>query len=141
MNTEKENLNELNANFFLILNDIVSILPKYKTHPDIKAYSNKYITDMANFQELYNKFNLLKKSMEKKINEINKNVEQANNQINKLEKKNRLLKTKLSSLKNSNDAGEGMLVDTKLLHNQQYIGNWIIFVVLITSGVIYYKKS
>lgn len=140
MSAEQEKLIELNNTFGLILDELVTVMPKYKTHPDITAYSNKYIADMANFQELYNTFFLFKNSLEKKINTNNKNVAQINEQINKLEKQNRVLRARLVALTNSNDAGEGMLIDTKLLHNQQYIGNWILFGVLLTSGVLYYRK-
>jgi hypothetical protein len=140
MSAEQEKLIELNNTFGLILDELVTVMPKYKTHPDITAYSNKYIADMANFQELYNKFFLFKNSLEKKINTNNTNVAQINEQINKLEKQNRVLRARLVALTNSNDAGEGMLIDTKLLHNQQYIGNWILFGVLLTSGVLYYRK-
>jgi len=70
---------------------------------------------------------------------IDKNIENKNSQINKLDSEIKILKDKLDSLTNSNDAGAGLLTDTELLHNQKYTGNWILLVTIL--GLCYMNKS
>jgi hypothetical protein len=77
--------------------------------------------------------------METDLGKIDKNIENKNSKINKLDLEIKLLKDKLDSLNNSNDAGEGMLTDTELLHNQKYLGNWILLGTIL--GLCYMNKS
>ena len=77
--------------------------------------------------------------MEKDLGVIDKNIGKKNSQINNLDLKIKSLKDKLDSLTNSNNAGEGVLSDTELLHNQKYIGNWILFGTIL--GLCYMNKS
>jgi hypothetical protein len=132
-------LAELNDGFYLILDELVTLIPNYRTYPKINLYSEKYGKALQNFKENQADFFMLKNEMETDLDIIDKNIETKNSKINKLDVKIKLLKNKLDSLNNSNDAGEGMLTDTELLHNQKYLGNWILFGTIL--GLCYMNKS
>ena len=138
MNYTKK-LDEINDGFYLILDELVSLLPNYRTYPNLTVYSEKYGKSLQNFKEKQYYFFMLKNEMETDLDTIDKNIENKNSQINKLDLEIKLLKDKLDSLTNSNDAGEGMLTDTELLHNQKYTGNWILLGTIL--GLCYMNKS
>lgn len=138
MNYTKK-LTEINDGFYLILDQLVTLIPNYRTYPNLTVYSEKYGKNLQNFKENQSDFFMLKNDMEIDLDIINKNIENKNSQINKLDLEIKLLKDKLDYLKNSNDAGEGMLTDTELMHNQKYTGNWILLLTIL--GLCYMNKS
>jgi hypothetical protein len=138
MNYNKK-LDEVNDGFYLILDQLVTLIPNYRTYPNLTVYSEKYGKNLQNFKENQADFFMLKNEMETDLGKIDDNIEIKNSKINILDVEIKLLKDKLESLKNSNDAGEGMLTDTELLHNQKYIGNWILFGTIL--GLCYMNKS
>jgi hypothetical protein len=138
MNYNKS-LAELNDGFYLILDELVTLIPNYRTYPNITVYSEKYGKALQNFKENQSDFFMLKNDLENDSDNNGKNIETKNSKINKLDVEIKLLKNKLDSLNNSNDAGEGMLTDTELLHNQKYLGNWILLGTIL--GLCYMNKS
>ena len=138
MNYTKK-LDEINDGFYLILHELVTLIPNYRTYPNLTIYSEKYGKNLQNFKENQADFFMLKNDMEKDLVVIDKNIEKKNSQINKLDLDIKSLKDKLNSLISSDDAGEGILTDTELLHNQKYIGNWILLGTIL--GVCYINKS
>lgn len=138
MNYTKK-LTEINDGFYLILDQLVTLIPNYRTYPNLTVYSEKYGKNLQNFKENQSDFFMLKNDMEIDLDIINKNIENKNSQINKLDLEIKLLKDKLDYLNNSNDAGEGMLIDTELMHNQKYTGNWILLITIL--GLCYMNKS
>lgn len=138
MNYTKK-LTEINDGFYLILDQLVTLIPNYRTYPNLTVYSEKYGKNLQNFKENQSDFFMLKNDMEIDLDVINKNIENKNSQINKLDLEIKLLKDKLDYLNNSNDAGEGMLTDTELIHNQKYTGNWILLITIL--GLCYMNKS
>jgi len=138
MNYTKK-LDEINDGFYLILDEVVSLIPNYRTYPTITLYSEKYGKSLQNFKENQADFFMLKNEMENDLGTIDTNIETKNSKINKLDLEIKLLKDKLNSLNNSNNAGEGMLSDTELLHNQKYTGNWILLGTIL--GLCYMNKS
>lgn len=138
MNYTKK-LDEINDGFYLILDELVTLIPNYRTYPKLTVYSEKYGKNLQNFKENQADFFMLKNDMEKDLGVIDKNIGKKNSQINNLDLKIKSLKDKLDSLTNSNNAGEGVLSDTELLHNQKYIGNWILFGTIL--GLCYMNKS
>lgn len=132
-------LDEVNDGFYLILDELVKLIPNYRTYPKLTVYSEKYGKSLQNFKENQADFFMLKNEMEIDLGKIDENIEKKNSKINKLDLEIKLLKDKLESLNNSNDAGEGMLSDTELLHNQKYIGNWILLGSIL--GLCYMNKS
>ena len=138
MNYTKK-LDELNDGFYLILDELVTVLPNYRTYPTLTVYSEKYGKNLQNFKENQADFFMLKNEMENDLGNIDETIETKNSKINQLDSEIKVLKDKLDSLTNSNDAGEGMLTDTELLHYQNYTGNWILLGTLL--GLCYMNKS
>lgn len=138
MNYSK-NLNEINDGFYLILDEMILSMPNYKTYPKLNIYSEKYNKTLQNFKENQSDFFMLKNEIEKDLNITDKNIENKNSKINKLDLEIKILKDKLNNLINSNDAGEGALSDTELLHNQKYTGNMILLGAILV--LCYMNKS
>jgi hypothetical protein len=139
-NAYENKLQNINDFFYIVLSEVTEIIPKYNTYPNIKTYSDTFSRSMDNLKEVEKDLFLLKNNVEKDILTMNRNTEQINNQIHTLEKKNIILQKKIRSLMNTDGAGEGMLDDIKLLHNQQYIGNWLLFTINIGSIIVLYKS-
>ena len=138
MNYTKK-LGEINDGFYIILDELVTITPNYRTYPKVNVYSENYGKSLQDFKANQADFFMLKNEMENDLDIIDKNIENKNSQINKLDSEIKILKDKLDSLTNSNDAGAGLLTDTELLHNQKYTGNWILLGTIL--GLCYMNKS
>lgn len=133
-------IKDINDFFYIVLSEVVAILPKYNTYPEIKTYKNEFSRSMNNLKEVENRVFLLKNKIEKELANMNKNTNQINNQIHSLEKNITFLKKKLNSLTNSDDASIGMLKDTKILHKQEYVGNWVLGVIIVSILIFFYKN-
>jgi hypothetical protein len=131
---------ELNDRFYLVLNEMITLYPKYKSHPDFPEYSKNYIIDKGNMQKLQSDFFLLKNGLEKDITSLNKEIKQVNNNIGKIKKDNIKLSGKMQVLKNGGAAAHGMFLDSRLLYNQQVMSNWVIGGAIIGTGFLYYKN-
>jgi hypothetical protein len=132
-------LNEVNDGFYLILDELVTLLPNYRTYPNLPIYAENYGVALQNFKENQADFFMLKNEMENDLQMIDNTIEIKNSQINKLDTEIKVLKERLDSLINTNDAGEGLLTDTELLHNQKYVGNIILLITVL--GLCYMNKS
>jgi len=139
-NNYDNQIKEINDFFYIVLSQVVSILPKYNTYPDIKTYANEFSRSMNNLKEVETRIFLLKNDIEKNLSSMNKKTHQINNEIHSLEKNVSFLKKKLSSLNNSDNASIGMLKDTKMLHNQEYIGNLILIGIIISILIFFYQN-
>ena len=131
---------ELNDRYYLILNEITTLFPKYKSSPDSPTYSTEFITDTGNMNKLQSDFFLLRNGLEKNISSLGKEIRQVESKISNIEKENRNLSGKVRALKGGGDAAQGMFDDTQLIYNQQVIGNLLLGGAIAGIGVIYYKS-
>ena len=60
--------------------------------------------------------------------------------IKKEEEKHVKLKEHYSQLTSTDNAAKGMLFDTQLLYNQQYIGNLLLTAIILFYGKTIYSK-
>jgi hypothetical protein len=132
-------LNEINDGFYLIIDELVLLIPNYRTYPNLPTYAENYGAALQNFKEIQAEFFMLKNNIENDLQVIDNNIEIKNSQIGVLDAEINVLKDRLDSLINSNDAGEGLLTDTELLHNQKYVGNMILLITVL--GLCYMNKS
>ena len=131
---------ELNDRYYLILNEITTLFPKYKSSPDSTTYSTEFITDTGNMNKLQSDFFLLRNGLEKNITSLGKEIKQVDSKISNIENENRNLSGKVHTLKSGGDAAQGMFDDTQLIYNQQVIGNLLLGGTIAGIGVIYYKS-
>ena len=131
--------NELNDGFYLILDEIVSLLPNYRTYPNIPSYGQSYAVALQNFKENQADFFMLKNNIENELLVLDNDIEVKNAQIVALDLEITALKDRLDYLINSNNAGEGLLTDTELLHNQKYVGNLLLLITIL--GLCYMNKT
>ena len=73
MNYTKK-LDEINDGFYLILDELVTLIPNYRTYPKLTVYSEKYGKNLQNFKENQADFFMLKNDMEKDLGVIDKLV-------------------------------------------------------------------
>lgn len=140
-NNYDKQLKEINIFFNIVLEEVVTLIPKYNTYPNIKTYADMYSHALQNFKEVENKFFLFKNTIEKNLSNVKSKANILDNEINRLDKNINYLKKQLQSLENSNSAGQGMLVDAKFLHNQKYAGNVILFGVMVGVIIMFYKNN
>jgi hypothetical protein len=60
--------------------------------------------------------------------------------LQKLESEKRKLQLKLSSLKGSKQGAQAMYIDSKLIYQQYYLGNWLLVLTMLGMGVMYKKN-
>jgi hypothetical protein len=134
--TTYENLNnELNQRYGLILDEIVKTYPNYKANPKFNAYSQAYTTNMSNLQQLQTDYFLFKNNLSKETDELQKDIKQIDDMLYELEEETKVKREEYAYLKNSDNAAHGQLTDSKLLYNQQLLGNWLLL--LTFSGLTY----
>ena len=131
--------NELNEIYFIVLNEITIMTPKYKSQPIFQSYAKSMKADTENLRALQMDFFSLHNHLEKDIDTLENEIRQTDNQIAILEEENAVLKKQFTNLTGSDNAAIGMLNDTELLHNQYLFGNWFLLSVFIIAGRFVYK--
>lgn len=138
---------DLNDSFYLILNKLVDTYTPAKQHPStITNYDptitnlQDYDNNMAAMMDLQSDYFLYKNSIVRASEALLLQVNTVDDQINVLDSTNQTLQSKLSDLASSGLSAEGMLDDSQLTRNQLFYGNVILFLFMVTSGYIYYKK-
>ena len=126
--------NELNEIYFIVLNEITIMTPKYKSQPIFQSYAKSMKADTENLRALQMDFFSLHNHLEKDIDTLENEIRQTDNQIAILEEENAVLKKQFTNLTGSDNAAIGMLNDTELLHNQYLFGNWFLLSVFIIAG-------
>lgn len=130
-------LDELNIGYSISLQEVLKLMPEYK----INANNNEklrlsYLKNENRLKKTEQNILNLQNSIEKDSRKVEENIKRMNTVIKKEEEKNKLLKEQYSQLMSTNNAAKGMLFDTQLLYNQQYIGN-----LLLTAFIIFYGKT
>ena len=134
-------IKELDERYNIILNELVKTYPNYKVYPNIESISREFTVDSENLLEVQTEFFQLRDKIQSQIDKKVKNIKQVELQIKVLEKKNNKLINKLTDLENDNAAAKGMLDDIQFRYNEYLLGNWILFISLIGSVVIYFKSN
>ena len=137
--TFNDRLKEIDDYFYLSINELRSVMPKYFTNPDIDAYSIKYNSDIQNLNNAQQELFLLKNDVEKSMNDYDDNINQIDKQIKTLDKGNNKLSKKLASLIERNYGGKGMLIDTNVLYTQKKYANYLFAGIIICVIGGYYK--
>jgi predicted ribosome quality control (RQC) complex YloA/Tae2 family protein len=136
--TYDNKLTEIDNYFYLTINELRTVMPKYFTNPNIDAYSTKYNLDIQNLNTSQQNLFLLKNDVEKATTDLDNNINQIDEQIQTLDKENNKLSKKLDSLIERNYGGKGMLVDTTMIYTQKKYANYLFAgIILCVAG--YYK--
>lgn len=131
-----ENLNnELNQRYVIILDEIVKTYPSYKANTKINSYSNSHEKNMSNLQQLQTDYFLFKNNLSKNTDELQKDIKQIDEMLYELEEEMKKQREEYNNLKNSDNAAYGQLTDSKILYNQQLLGNWLLL--MMFSGLTY----
>jgi hypothetical protein len=130
---------ELNQRYFLIIDEIIKIYPSYKANPNFTEYENNYKTNMDNLLNLQSEYFFLKNELNKDSELLQKEIKQIDETIYKLEQENKVLRKEFNGLGNTNNAAQGMLVDSTYLYNQQLTSNWLFLITMISLMYKYYR--
>jgi hypothetical protein len=128
-NYEKQ-YQQLNKDFELILNEYVQIYPTYKMNPEYSEYENLYAQAKQKLNKNKSDFFTLKTELNK-IAQEDKTQEKStasdviiskyDKDIEKIKYKNGILKGRLNSLKNNNNAAVGMKNQYKNIYDIELV--------------------
>ena len=131
---------ELNDRYYLLLHEVTTLFPKFKSRPDFPEYSKQFATDEGNMNKLQSDFFLMRNGLEKNISSLGKEIKQVDSKISIIEKENQDMSRKVQTLKNGGAAAKGMFDDTQHMYNQQVLGNLLLGGAIAGMGVVYYKS-
>jgi hypothetical protein len=138
---------DLNDRFYLILNEVVKTYPSANLHPDVYSkYDNRqkndalYTSNLAELHTLQNEYFLYKIEVVRASQNMLQTVADLDAQITILENKNKVLNVQFDNLKSNSYSAEGLFDDAQITRNQLLISNFILFGVICTGGVMFYKK-
>ena len=142
----RKELEELNTGYNILLQEVLKLMPEYKLANAISKLSKDsklYLSYSKNENKLkrteQNIFNL-KNSIEKDSYAVEESIKRMNKIIKKEEEKHVKLKEHYTQLTSTDNAAKGMLFDTQLLYNQQYIGNLLLTAIILFYGKTIYSK-
>jgi len=148
----RKELEELNTGYSISLQEILKLMPEYKLAAENnRKTSNTSTTNSSKLRLSYlkNENNLkrteqnifnLKNSIEKDSFTVEESIKRMNKTIKEEEEKNVILKEHYNQLIGSDNAAKGMLFDTQLIYNQQYIGNLLLTAIILLYGKTIYSK-
>ena len=138
---------DLNDRFYLILNEVVKTYPSATLHPEVYSkYDNRqknnalYTSNLAALHELQNEYFLYKNEVVRASQNMLQSVADMDAQITILENKNKVLNVEFDNLKSNSYSAEGLFDDAQITRNQLLISNFILFGVICSGGVMFYKK-
>ena len=123
-------MEDLNKMYYLVLNEYINIMAQYNTAPKLGNYASQYDTTLMQYKEMQSNFLLMQKEVEIGRKNLQKKMTATDKKIKiyKLENK------KLGGTDDISDIMEtraGMLNDAQLLQQQQNVGNWLLFIILV----------
>ena len=139
-NDHKKQLEDLKIGFNISLYEVIKLMPEYKNNPDDKKLKAAFLKNETNLKNFKNKISGLKNMVYSDSRSVNKNIQKINNEIKLASEKNKILKEKYDYLISTNNGAKGMLFDTQLLYNQQYIGNLILVCIILFSAKTLHSK-
>ena len=136
----KKQLEDLKIGYNISLNEVIKLMPEYKTNPDDKKLQMAFFKNETNLKNFKNKITSLKNMVANDSSNVSKNIKKLNKEINLANEENKLLKEKYDYLINTNNGAKGMLFDTQLLYNQQYIGNLLLICIILFTAKTLHSK-
>jgi len=140
-NEYKKQLKMLNDRYYLILDELITVYPKYKMKPEDSMYSDTYITDKGNLTKLQKDLFLYKNNLEQTMKTVGEDILVVDKQIMQLEKENSFFKKRLDSLKEGQNASKLLLKNTVYLHNEDLVANLLLGLVFMGSAYGCYKHN
>ena len=128
----KQKIKELNQRYFLIIDEVVKTYPNYKIKENNDMLQDSYKKNLGNLQKLQAEFFLFKNNINKNTETLNDDIKQIDEKIYELDENNKILKQKLDSLTNSDNAAYGMLEDSKHLYKLKSMGNSFLMIIIIS---------
>lgn len=136
-----EKLDELNINFFMVLDELIKMYPIYKLNPDYPEYQSIYAVDMGNFETVKKEIFLLKNSIEKDNEKLNDKVRKINNEIDVLDKKNKALREKYSFSSNAILSSDGLISQKQDMYNNKKLNLIFLALGVVGLAVMNYKEK
>ena len=140
-NEYKKQLKMLNDRYYLILDELITVYPKYKMKPEDSMYSDTYITDKGNLTKLQKDLFLYKNNLEQTMKTVGEDILVVDKQIMQLEKENSFFKKRLDSLKEGQNASKLLLKNTVYLHNEDLVAILLLGLVFMGSAYGCYKHN
>jgi len=136
----RKELEELNTGYSISLQEVLKLMPEYKLNAANTKLHLSYSKNENNLKRTEQNIFNLKNSIEKSSFTVEESIKRMNKIIKEEEDKNVNLTEHYSQLITSDSAAKGMLFDTQLLYNQQYIGNLLLTAIILFYGKTIYSK-
>jgi len=133
---QKEKLQSLDKRYRLVLDEYVTLYPKYKVYKDSPSISKKYSADEGNMYQLQNDLFSFKNNLENNIVSLSEGVEKLDDIIGKLTEDNKKLKKQLASVAGHKEGAYGSYIDAQTLYQEYYLGNWLLVFTMIATIVM-----
>lgn len=136
----RETLEDLKTKYSISFNELINIMPEYNTNPNSKTIQTTYSIDDSNFKQAKGYIDFFKRILINDSTVLQKKIDKINSELKISSTNHDLLEKKYNALINTDSGAKGMLFDSQLLYNQQYIGNLVITcVIFFTIKSIYTK--
>ena len=87
----KKKLEDLKIGYNISLNEVLKLMPEYKTNPDDKKIQAAFLKNETNLKNFKNKITSLKTMVMNDSSNVSKNIKKLNKEINLANEDNKLL--------------------------------------------------
>ena len=141
-NSQNEQLlQNLDQRYKAALNELTDLYPKSKYYGSESTASKLYAESRDKIANINAELLKLQNSVEVNNMGLSNSASRVNNIITILENQQKKLKQKLSALKGRKEGAQAMYVDSKLIYQQYYLGNWLLFLTMLGMGFMYKKNN
>ena len=137
----EQSLQNLDQRYRTALNNIADLYPKSKYYGSNSTASKLYLENLDEISNINAELLQLQNSVEVNNISLSSSSSRTNNIITVLENEQKKLKQRLSSLKGRKEGAQAMYVDSKLIYQQYYLGNWLLVLTMLAMGVLYRKNK
>ena len=134
-------LNDLDTLYKNALNTHTDLYPQYKVFSDTPSINKKYGDSENKLENIQAALFDFQNKMETNSISLADGAVRVDDEITALQKENKNLKQKLSSLNGRKEGAQGMYIDSKYLYQQYYLGNLILVGSIIGIGIMYKKNK
>lgn len=139
-----ERINNIQQQFFSVLDDFEKYYVFTNKNPEVDEYQNYYMNSKTQLQNLSLTLMKLTNTIENSITELNDKSIFYTEQLEDLKKKKEMLDDLLNNLDSTDNSSKELINDTKELYNYQYYKNVELFIgIIIVSFLlrVLFKKS
>ena len=134
-------LQDLDERYKAALNEVTDLYPKSKYYGSDSTAAKLYAASRDKIANINAELLTLQNSVEINNMALSTGASRVNNKISILENEQKKLQQKLSALKGRKEGAQAMYIDSKLIYQQYYLGNWLLVLTMLGMGFMYKKNN